>query len=142
MTTKYRLQVLGGEGWSDVHPTGGAPYEYDTKQEAERMLMMCYPDQVKGFDGRITVRVKGVTQWVRLSNGEDYCLQAELEGIEYWLPNDETLTVRIKYGAMEQDTDFYEMDDFMHEDSDYRYVVHQGELMCKFEAEDKDRRGL
>ena len=35
---------------------------------------------------------------------------------------------------MEQDTDFYEMDDFVAEDSDYRMVEHLGKLVCKFEA--------
>jgi hypothetical protein len=29
--------------WFSVRPTNGKPYEYDTKEEAERMLRMCYP---------------------------------------------------------------------------------------------------
>jgi hypothetical protein len=43
----YRFQVLLHKGtkderWADVHPTGGAPYEYLTQQEAEDMARMCY----------------------------------------------------------------------------------------------------
>ena len=29
--------------WRKVHPTGGKPYVYETRAEAERMLRMCYP---------------------------------------------------------------------------------------------------
>jgi hypothetical protein len=47
---KYRFQVLletrvNGvpvKEWKDVHPTGGQPYEYDTRREAEDMARMCY----------------------------------------------------------------------------------------------------
>lgn len=28
--------------WRDVHPTGGAAYTYETREEAERMLRLCY----------------------------------------------------------------------------------------------------
>ena len=45
----YRFQVyietdqrLKKMEWKDVHPTGGQPYEYDTKEEAERMAYICY----------------------------------------------------------------------------------------------------
>ena len=31
--------------WRDVHPTGGKPYQYETKAEADKMLDMCYPMQ-------------------------------------------------------------------------------------------------
>lgn len=80
------------------------------------------------------------SEWVTLSNGEDYQLVATYEGVEYWLPNDETLFIRCIKRKMpndediEQDTNFYEMDDFRYEDSDYRQVEHNGKLVCKFEA--------
>lgn len=28
--------------WKAVHPTGGQPYRYDTREEAERMARICY----------------------------------------------------------------------------------------------------
>ena len=31
--------------WRSVHPTGGKPYEYETREEADRMLNICYPEQ-------------------------------------------------------------------------------------------------
>jgi hypothetical protein len=76
--------------------------------------------------------------WHILGNGEDYMLDNVIEGIEYWIPNDETYTIRVKHieTGLEKDTEFFEMDDFEHEDSDYAYVMHNGELMCRFEAED------
>lgn len=44
---KYRFQVHLDVGqktdrWSDVHPTGGTPYEYTTRKEAEDMARICY----------------------------------------------------------------------------------------------------
>lgn len=47
---KYKMQILTRnkngtlEIWSDVKPTNGTAYEYETKEEAQRMLEMCYPD--------------------------------------------------------------------------------------------------
>ena len=43
----YRFQVCLDKGtkherWSDVRPTGGPPYEYATKEEAEDMARICY----------------------------------------------------------------------------------------------------
>ena len=35
---QHRVKV-----WRKVRPTGGAPYIYETRAEAERMLRMCYP---------------------------------------------------------------------------------------------------
>jgi hypothetical protein len=29
--------------WSRMHPAGGAPYVWDTREEAGQMLRMCYP---------------------------------------------------------------------------------------------------
>jgi hypothetical protein len=31
----------------DLRPAGGQPYRYPTKQEAEHMRRLCYPDQVR-----------------------------------------------------------------------------------------------
>ena len=75
--------------------------------------------------------------WRTLGDGEEYMLVNTIEGIEYWMPNDETYTIRVKHieTGLEKSTDFFEMDDFEHEDSDYAYVMHNGELMCRFEAE-------
>jgi len=44
---KYRFQVCLDKGtdkerWADVRPAGGAPYEYATRDEAERMAYICY----------------------------------------------------------------------------------------------------
>jgi len=113
-----------------------------------------------GFDGRYIVRVfdrdDSVKEmfgtadlcfyqsdnvrpfWETLSDGEEYCFRGEINGIEYWLPNDETLTIRVRHkeSGLEKDTDFYEMDDFEYPDSDYAYVLKDGKLMCKFEAEE------
>jgi hypothetical protein len=59
---KYQIQVYiwkNGEGdWKSIHPTGGEPYEYTNKDEAMRMLRMCYPDQVSFGELGKTVRVK------------------------------------------------------------------------------------
>lgn len=46
---KYRMQVCLDKGtkderWSDVHPIGGRPYEYETRAEAENMARICYGD--------------------------------------------------------------------------------------------------
>ncbi len=31
--------------WRDLRPTNGEPYRYGSKDEAERIRWMCYPDQ-------------------------------------------------------------------------------------------------
>ena len=31
--------------WAAIRPTGGAPYVFDTIQEAQRVRAMCYPQQ-------------------------------------------------------------------------------------------------
>lgn len=31
--------------WRSVRPTNGAPYSYSTREEAERVMRMCYPDE-------------------------------------------------------------------------------------------------
>ena len=47
MAKRYRFQVCLDKGekterWSDVHPVGGKPYEYNTRKEAENMARICY----------------------------------------------------------------------------------------------------
>ena len=48
--TLFRIQILvtvrdsTKREWRDVHPSGGAPYEFTTYREAYDMLRMCYPD--------------------------------------------------------------------------------------------------
>ena len=41
------------------------PYEYGTREEAESMLRICYPDQLRDqrLGGEETVRVVEVAQW-------------------------------------------------------------------------------
>lgn len=42
--------ALGADGvWKSVQQSGcaGVPYSYATKEEAENMLGICYPDQVR-----------------------------------------------------------------------------------------------
>lgn len=75
--------------------------------------------------------------WEELSNGQQYHLSAVIEGFEYWVPNDEEYTVRVRHieTGIEHDTDFYEMDDFEYKDSDYVQVLVGDKVMCKFEAE-------
>ena len=45
---RYTMQVKVKVGteleWRNVHPTNGPDYVYETRDEAERMLKMCYPD--------------------------------------------------------------------------------------------------
>jgi len=48
---KYEMRILigpeGKEEWKATHPSRGEPYRYDTKDEARRMLAICYPDQLR-----------------------------------------------------------------------------------------------
>ena len=43
----YVMQVLTRNGWGSVGPTGGAPYTYDTAEDARRALNASYPDQCR-----------------------------------------------------------------------------------------------
>ena len=43
---EVRVPVPDGKGgyvkeWRDVRPTNGAPYEYDTREEAAKMARIC-----------------------------------------------------------------------------------------------------
>ena len=45
--TKYLVQILLDRGkkterWEYVHPTGGQPYEYETREEAEKASRLSY----------------------------------------------------------------------------------------------------
>jgi hypothetical protein len=49
---RYRVEVLvkvydikrgETEVWQALHPTGGEPYSWGTRREAETMMNMCYP---------------------------------------------------------------------------------------------------
>lgn len=73
------------------------------------------------------------TEWVVLGNGKEYTKHSILEEVEYWMPNDEEDYIRVKAGDHEQDTGFYEMDDFLHEGSDYRMVLQEnGTFLPKY----------
>lgn len=47
----YEMQVLvsttmnGEQEWRSVRPSGGTPYRYETREQAESMLRTCYPDE-------------------------------------------------------------------------------------------------
>ena len=57
------MQVNLGGTWTWVHPSGGKRYEYPTKDRAQYMLEICYPDQIREqkLGGPITVRVQGIS---------------------------------------------------------------------------------
>ena len=50
---KIKCQIANQSGygwhydWKDVRPTGGAPYEYATKQAAQDIINICYPLQTE-----------------------------------------------------------------------------------------------
>lgn len=54
----FRLQIKLGD-WQDVRPTAGEPYEYPTREAAQRMLGICYPDHllIERLGGPQVVRV-------------------------------------------------------------------------------------
>ena len=69
--------------------------------------------------------------------GWDYLIMATLDGVEYWLPNDEEWfdVIAVDHAnEIAEFTGFCEMDDFEHENSDYRFVMDpaDGQLKCKF----------
>jgi len=43
------MEVLTDGEWKAVHPSGGEPYTYKTKEEAANMLRTCYPEQVRDW---------------------------------------------------------------------------------------------
>jgi hypothetical protein len=73
-------------------------------------------------------------EWVKLNNGEEYFLSKIVEGVSYYVPNNEVEPVRAVCGEIESDTEFWETDDF-YVGSDYNYVVYEGDMRCKFEID-------
>jgi len=68
----------------------------------------------------------------------DYLIMATLDGVEYWLPNDETWfhVIAVDHtNRLAKETGFCEMDDFTYDDSEYRFVMDPSDkqLKCKFE---------
>ena len=48
MKTLWVMQLQNEEGeWVSIHQKGCDPYTYETRQEAHRMLEICYPDQCR-----------------------------------------------------------------------------------------------
>ena len=73
----------------------------------------------------------------KLERGTDYFLVGDIKGVKYYSPNDEGWGAIIAVSEEHKlaiDTGFYEMDDMEYPDSDYAQVVHNGQLMCGFEA--------
>ena len=61
----WRMQIKTpstNNEWKDIRPSGknAEPYEYSTKEEAERMLDICYREVARGFYEDSFVRVKEV----------------------------------------------------------------------------------
>ena len=55
----YYMQVNVAGNWVLIAPTNGQPYKFGAKAEAERMLRICYPDQIRAhrLGGPQVVRV-------------------------------------------------------------------------------------
>lgn len=58
---KFVVQVKykdkdGGVEWMSVHPTNAPPYEFETEEEAEKMMRMCYPDEISFGTGRVRIQ--------------------------------------------------------------------------------------
>lgn len=41
---RVTIDSTGRKEWRAVRPTGGQPYEYATREEAEKMAALCYGD--------------------------------------------------------------------------------------------------
>lgn len=57
---KFVVQVKykdgnGGVEWMSVHPTNAPPYEFESEEEAQKMMRMCYPDEVSFGTGLVRV---------------------------------------------------------------------------------------
>ena len=61
----------------------------------------------------------------------------EIAGMTYYIPNDDGEFIVVMDHASKQalETDYYDMDDFAYQGSDYIYVLHNGVLMQKFVAD-------
>ena len=59
---KYCVQVLCNvrgspeKQWVPVGPAGGPLYQFDTEEAAEKVMRMCYPDQVAFGEGKVRVQ--------------------------------------------------------------------------------------
>lgn len=76
-----------------------------------------------------------------LAHGCDFFKVAEIEGIKYYLPNDETWGGIIAVSEEHElaiYTGFYEMDDMGYPGSDYRQIVKDGVMGCAFTFESWD----
>lgn len=59
---KYRVEIKDRDGnWLPIHPTGGPPYEWPTRLEAEQNARMCYPEEFRLTGEDRGVRVVEVT---------------------------------------------------------------------------------
>jgi hypothetical protein len=56
----WGMQVLIGENWHWVSPNMKPPYQYETEEEAFKMLSICYPDRIieQKLGSKETVRIK------------------------------------------------------------------------------------
>ena len=71
-------------------------------------------------------------------NGFDYYEMAEINGLEYFTPNNEdwgAIIVVDNWNKLAAYTHFYEMDDMEYPGSDYAFVTYGNKLMPKFETE-------
>lgn len=59
----WGIQILIEDKWRWMHPTRGDRYEYPLHMDAEIMLNICYPDQIREYKlgGKQTVRIMEIT---------------------------------------------------------------------------------
>jgi hypothetical protein len=113
-----------------TRPDGGYPVitreQWNRESEAQREWYANSTDrELRRNDNRPVM-----TPW-------DYLLMGTIEGIEYWLPNDETWfdIVAVDHtNRLAAYTGFCEMNDFEYADSDYRYQFDpfDNQIKCKF----------
>ena len=85
------------------------------------------------------VDIRSDLDWWKNPVQMDWLQVASIDGIDYYTPNNEDwgqiLAVSIEH-RLAHYTSFYEMDDMGDEVyTDYRQVVHNGAIVCTFEAE-------
>ena len=53
---KFFMEIIISGVWKRIKPSGrnSDPYSYDTFEEAERMINMCYPNELWNKEKRIT----------------------------------------------------------------------------------------
>ena len=59
----WGMQILIGENWHWVSKNIKPPYQYETEEEAIKMLSIYYPEQFQKqkLGGSVTVRVQGIS---------------------------------------------------------------------------------